>query len=115
MKTAKQIKVNNRVRAVITCSDCGATTHINAGINTKTAQQAIERSCKTCSPTQLPLNNQGWWLEFGLDKNPYVYGPMPRLRTGRHYRMEEARRMGWMAWTWCDEYSSERKGLIQTK
>jgi len=29
--------------------------------------------------------------------------------------MEEARRMGWMAWTWCDEYSNERKGLIQTK
>ena len=115
MKTAKQIKVNNRVRTIITCSDCGATTHTNTGINTKTAQQAIERSCKTCSPTQLPLNNQGWWIEFGLDKNPYVYGPMPRLRTGRQYRMEEARRMGWMAWTWCDEYSNERKGLIQAK
>ena len=115
MKKAKQVKFKNRVRTIITCSNCGATTHINSGSNTKTAQQAIERSCKTCNPTQLPLNNQGCWLEFGLDKNPYVYGPMPRLRTGRQYRMEEARRMGWMAWTWCDEYSNERKGLIQTK
>jgi hypothetical protein len=115
MKKANQIKVNNRVRTVNTCSDCGATTHIKAGINTKTAQQAIERSCKTCNPTQLPLNKQGWWLEFGLDKNPYVYGPMQRLRTGRQYRIEEARPMGWMAWTWNNEYSSERKGLIQTK
>ena len=110
MKTAKLIKVNNRVRSVITCSDCGATTHINAGADTKTAKQAIERACKTCNPTQLSLNNQSWWLQFGLNKNPYVYGPMPRLRTGRQYRMEEARRMGWMAWTWDDEYASERKG-----
>ena len=40
---------------------------------------------------------------------------MQRLRTGRQYRIEEARPMGWMAWTWNNEYSSERKGLIQTK
>jgi hypothetical protein len=24
--------------------------------------------------------------------------------------MEEARRMGWMAWTWNDEYKEDRKG-----
>jgi len=115
MKKANQIKENNRVRTIITCSDCGATTFTNTGIDTKTTQQAIQRSCGTCNPPQNPLINQGWWLELGLDKNPYVYGPMQRLRTGRQYRMEEARRMGWMSWTWNDEYSSERKGLIQNK
>ena len=36
---------------------------------------------------------------------------MQRLRTSRRYRMEEARRMGWMAWTWHDEYEEERKGV----
>ena len=33
-----------------------------------------------------------------------MYGPMPRLRTSRDYRMQEASRQGWMAWTWDDEY-----------
>ena len=54
----------------------------------------------------------GWWLAFNFDTNPYVYGPMQRLRTGKRYRMEEARRMGWMAWTWDDEYKEERKALL---
>ena len=77
----------------------------------KRSKVAIERSCKACQPPQnLPIN-QGWWLEFGLDKNPGVYGPMPRLRTGHRYRMEEARRMGWMAWVWHDEYEEDRKGV----
>ena len=115
MKTATQIKENNRVRTIITCSHCGATTHINAGINTKTAKEAIERSCGTCTPKQFPLINQGWWLEFGLDKNPNVYGPLQRLRTSERYRIEEARRMGWMAWTWDDEYTEERKGLNKSE
>jgi len=109
MKTAKQIKVNNRVKTVIECTLCGATTSVNSGIDTKTAKKAIERACKACTPVQNPLVNQGWWLEFNLDKNPYVYGPMPRLRTGRQYRMEEARRKGWMAWVWNDEYTEDRK------
>jgi len=113
MKTAKQIKAKNRVRTIITCSDCGTTTFTNTGTETKTTQQALQRSCSTCSPKQLPLINQGWWLEFGLNTNPYVYGPMPRLRTGKRYRIEEARRMGWMAWTWDDEYTEERKGLVK--
>ena len=110
MKIAKQIKINNRTRTVIECSICGATTCIKGRIHSKRSKAAIERPCKACSPSPL-LNNQGWWLEFGLKKNPYVYGPMPRLRTGRQYRMEEARRMGWMAWTWDDEYKEERKGV----
>ena len=113
MKKAKEIKVNNRVRTVIECQHCGATTHVKAGIDSKSKRSkvAIERSCKACQPPQnLPIN-QGWWLEFGLDKNPGVYGPMPRLRTGHRYRMEEARRMGWMAWVWHDEYEEDRKGV----
>ena len=36
---------------------------------------------------------------------------MPRLRTSLRYRMEEARRMGYMAWTWHDEYEEELKGV----
>tara|TARA_B100000073_G_scaffold166988_1_gene138235 strand:+ start:3146 stop:3490 length:345 start_codon:yes stop_codon:yes gene_type:complete len=112
MKTAKQIKVNNRVKTVIECSVCGATTKTNAGMDTKTSKQAIERPCGTCIPVHNHLTQIGWWLEFNLDKNPYVYGPMPRLRTGRQYRMEEARRNGWMAWTWDDEYKEHRKYLI---
>ena len=111
MKHAREIKVNNRVRTVIECQSCGATTYVNAGIDTKTAKTAVDRSCKVCSPPQnLPIN-QGWWLEFGLDKNPGIYGPMPRLRTGLRYRMEEARRMGYMAWVWHDEYEEDRKGV----
>lgn len=110
MKTAKKIYVHNRKRTVIECQSCGATTYVKAGINSKRSKAAVERSCKACKPPQnLPIN-QGWWLEFGLDKNPGVYGPMPRLRTGLRYRMEEARRMGWMAWIWRDEYEEQRKG-----
>ena len=111
MKRAREIKVNNRVRTVLECPSCGATTYVNAGIDTKTAQTAIERSCKVCSPPQNLPNVEGWWKQFGLKKNPGVYGPMPRLRTGHRYRMEEARRMGWMAWTWHDEYEEDRKGV----
>ena len=111
MKTAKEIYVDNRVRTVLECSVCGATTHVKAGIDTKTAQVALGRPCGACNPCRNPLVNQGWWLEFGLDRNPYVYGPMPRLRTSTRYRLEEERRRGWMAWTWNDEYKEQRKGL----
>ena len=113
MKTAVEIKVDNRVRTVIKCSSCGATSFVKARIDTKTSEAAIERSCGACTPRN-PLNNQGWWLEFGLKKNPYIYGPMPRMRTSERYRMEEARRMGYMAWVWKDEYAEERKGVTIT-
>lgn len=113
MKTAKQIKVKNRVRTVITCSECGATIFVNNSIDSKTAQKAIQRACKTCQPLRTLNAVLGWWHNFGLKTNPYVYGPMPRLRTSKRYRMEEARRMGWMAWVWCDEYQEERKALIK--
>ena len=110
MKTAKEIYVDKRVRTVMECSVCGATTHVKAGIDTETAKAAIERPCGACNPCRNPLVNHGWWLELCLDRNPYVYGPMPRLRTSVRYRIEEARRMGWMAWTWDDEYTEDRKG-----
>ena len=110
MKTARQIIVNNRVRTVIKCNNCGALTFTNSGIITKISQRAIERSCRACKQSLKPKLVTSWWKELGLDKNPYVYGPMQRMRTSERYRLEEARRMGWMAWTWNDEYSEERKG-----
>ena len=110
MKKAKQIKVDNRVRTVIECTLCNVTTYVKAGINTKSSKAAIERSCGSCTPRD-PLINQGWWLEFGLFKNPYVYGPMPRMRTSERYRKEEAKRMAWTTWTWDDEYKDERKAI----
>ena len=36
---------------------------------------------------------------------------MPYKRTSERFRIEEARRMGWVAWTWQDEYTEERKGI----
>ena len=54
MKTAKQIKVNNRVCTVIACTDCGAVNLTNTGINTKTTQQATQRACKSCG--RLPIS-----------------------------------------------------------
>ena len=80
------------------------------GLNQSSSSSVTAGSTESCKPLN-PLVNQGWWLEFGLSENPYVYGPMPRLRTGKHFRMEEARRMGWMAWTWDDEYKEERKAI----
>ena len=113
MKIANQVKVDNRTITILTCADCGHETKPVGGINTKRVQEAMNRSCKACTPTRGPFNANGWWKEFGLDSNPYVYGPMPRKRTSQFYRMQEARRMGWMSWIWVDEYKDERKGLPQ--
>ena len=66
MKTAKEINVDNRMRTVMECSVCGATTHVKAGINTKTTQAALGRPCGACNPVRNPLVNQGWWLEFDV-------------------------------------------------
>ena len=110
MKTAKEIKINNRTHTLLTCTACGAVTRVKAGLATKTTREAIARRCGSCAPRN-KLCGSGWWLAFGLTSNPYVYGPMPRMRTGLRYRMEEARRRGWMAWTWTDEYAAERRGI----
>ena len=109
MKLAQQTYVDNKVLTLVTCSDCGAQTKARGTLTSKAVQRCLDRPCRTCNP-QTPRNNESWWKEFGLESNPYVYGPMPRLRTSQRYRLEEARRMGWMAWTWDDEYKNERKG-----
>ena len=110
MKTAKEVKINNRTYTELHCTSCGAATRVKAGLATKTTRQAMARRCGSCAPRN-KLCGTGWWLSFGLPSNPYVYGPMPRMRTGLRYRMEEARRRGWMAWTWTDEYAAERRGI----
>ena len=111
MKTAKQLKVDNRTITILTCIDCGNETKPVGSIATKKVQEAINRPCGICTPTRGPFNANGWWKKFGLDSNPYVYGPMPRKRTSQLYRMQEARRMGWMSWIWDDEYKYQRKGI----
>ena len=78
MKIAKEIYVDNRVRTVIECTMCGSTTYVKAGMDTKTSKDAIERSCTNCRPRP-PFVYEGWWKEFGLKKNPYIYGPMPSV------------------------------------
>ena len=67
MKTAKEIKVDNRIRTVLECTLCGSTTYVKARIDAKTSKDAIERSCRACSAFQ-GLINEGWWKEFGLKK-----------------------------------------------
>jgi len=109
MKLAQQTYVDNKVLTIITCSQCGAKTKAKGSLTSKAVTESLDRPCRKCNPPFIP-RQQGWWKEFGLDSNPYVYGPMPRLRTSQRYRMEEARRMGWMAWTWQDEYKEDRKG-----
>lgn len=112
MKLAKKTYVDNKVLTLVTCSDCGAHTKARGTLTSKAVQRCLDRPCLKYNPQTL-RHNEGWWKQFGLDSNPYVYGPMPRLRTGREYRMEEARRMGWMSWTWHDEHTEERKGTSQ--
>ena len=83
------------------------------GSNQSNSSSVTAGSPESCKPPN-PLINQNWWLNFGLSENSYVYGPMPRLWTGKHFRMQEARRMGWMAWTWNDEYKEERRDVKQS-
>ena len=77
MKTAKEVKINNRTHTQLTCTACGATTLVKASVGTKTTRQAMARRCGSCAPRN-KLCGTGWWLSFGLPSNPYVYGPMPR-------------------------------------
>jgi len=97
MKTGIQIKADNHTQTVITCSDYGSTTSVKAGIDTKTARDATQRPSRACNPIHNHHYGQGWWIQFGLKRNPNVYGPIPRLRTSCDYRTQEARRMRWMA------------------
>ena len=113
MKTTKEVLIDGKMFTRITCSKCGNETSVKGRCTTVKAKAAVERKCKPCNP----VTRQGgsnWWSQFGLKKNPYVYGPMPYKRTAERWRLEEARRMGWLAWYWVDEYTSERLGE-QTK
>lgn len=61
MKTAKEACVDNKVRAIMECSVCGATTHIKVGIDTQMDQSAIERLCVSCNPNRQPRVLVGIW------------------------------------------------------
>ena len=109
MKLAQQTSEDNKVLTLVSCSNCGAETKARGTLASKAIERCLDRPCGKCNP-QTPRHNESWWKKFGLESNPYVCGPIPRLRTSQRYRIEEARRMGWMAWTWDDEYKDERKG-----
>lgn len=111
MKTSKEINIDGRTYTVFECQDCGATTRVLGRQTSKKAQTALNRPCRACSPVSFVRSSSGWWHDFGLTKNPYVYGPMPYKRTGERYRLEEARQRGWVAFMWQDEYTNERKGI----
>ena len=115
MKTAKEIKIDGLTYTVFECQNCGATTRVLGRQATKKAQAALIRECRTCSPVRFGRSCDGWWHDFGLDKNPYVYGPMPYKRTSERFRLEEARQRGWVAWAWQDEYTEERKGMTSAQ
>ena len=40
-------------------------------------------------------NGLGWWRQFGLYVNPYIYGPMPWKRKSLKHRKAEAIERGW--------------------
>lgn len=107
MKAAKEVKINNRTHTQLTCTACGAVTHVKAGLSTKTTREAMARRCGSCAPRNR-LCGTGWWRQFGLEKNCYVYGPMPHKRTSERWRLQEARERGWLAWYWVDEYTDQR-------
>ena len=93
----------------IQCDGCKRVIEVKGNPGTKKVTQALERDCRTCNPVVKPTGSRGWWSAFGLEKNPYVYGPMPRLRTAVQFRIAEARQRGWVSWVWDDEYKDKRK------
>ena len=107
MKTAKEIYVDKRIRIVLKCTLCGSTTYVKAGIDTKTSKDAIKLSCRAFTPFK-GIINESWWKEFGLKKNPYVYGPMPRLRTEVKYR---TKRQGVWAENTIGRNEDQRNGV----
>ena len=107
MKTAKEVLRDSRTFTSITCNACGNQTSVVGRMTSQKALQAVERQCSVCNPV-VRQGGTNWWSQFGLKKNPYVYGPMPHKRTSERWRLEEARKMGWLAWHWVDEYTQER-------
>ena len=113
MKTAKEIKIGNRTYTHFTCTKCGKVTKVAAGLNTKTARTVLMRKCAGCHEWSRSQASTNWWSQFGLTKNPYVYGPMPKRRTGEFWRRAEARARGWLSHYWIDEYTAQRGSLWQ--
>jgi hypothetical protein len=59
-------------------------------------QKLIRAGCvDTKSIPYGDVNGLGWWRDFGLYHNPYIYGPMPWKRGGQKHRREEAILRGW--------------------
>ena len=86
--------------------DCGAEVTPKGYPTTKKVQTALTAACRQCSEPVRYSHCGNWWTEFGLAKNPYVYGPMPWKRTSEFWRRVEARERGWPAWHWSDcQYS----------
>jgi hypothetical protein len=110
MKTMEEIIKAGRTYTLLTCSTCGRQTGVFGKSSNQKVKKAVKRECRTCKPPLTLHAGTNWWRQFGLNKNPYVYGPMPRLRTSERYRIEEARQRGWLAWHWVDEYTDERMG-----
>ena len=113
MKTSKEINIAGLTYIVFECQECGAATREPGRQTTQKAQTALNRVCRSCSPVRFGRSPDGWWHNFGLTKNPYVYGPMLRKRTSERYRLQEARQLGWVAFMWQDEYTDERKGIAK--
>jgi hypothetical protein len=62
----------------------------------KRKQKLIRSGCvDTKSIPYGDVNGLGWWREFGLYNNPFIYGPMPWKRGGIKHRREEAILRGW--------------------
>jgi hypothetical protein len=112
MKTGKEVLDGTRTLTIITCTVCGNQTSVKGRSTNVKAQAALSRKCRPCNPV-IRQCGSSWWSQFGLTKNPYVYGPMPRLRTSEQYRIQEARQRGWLAWYWVDEYTDERKRVMK--
>ena len=104
MKRAKETKVGTRTYTQLQCLNCGAITRVPGRMACKAAREAIQRECGAC---RQPYRS-AWYKAFGLEKNPFVYGPMPAKRTSEHYRREEARRMGYMLYMWDDGLKEDR-------
>lgn len=112
MKTAKQINIDGISYTEMRCTHCGRVTRVKGKLATKRSRHAMQRPCGTCErPTWQCGTN--WWQQFGLKKNPYVYGPMPHKRTSQRWRLDEARQRGWLAWYWNDELTDQR--MCQTR
>jgi hypothetical protein len=105
----RTINDHSKTFTVIQCERCKRQLEVKGLPGSQRVEQALERNCGTCCPSQKPKGSRGWWTAFGLEKNPYVYGPMQRKRTSVQHRIIEARRMGWVEWVWDDEYTADRK------